>query len=308
MARPFKGNLSDNDIALLREFITVADAKGLSAAEARLNKGKSAISLNLKKLETRLGMTLCIRGRGGFALTEQGRIAHSAATQLLAELDRFGEHIANAFETLSGSLTFQADDSFLHSFQRPISWAIQQLATDHPRLHLEYRMGDPEQVMTAVLEGAADLALTASPRRTEILSYQPVFSERMGLFCGRGHSLFKRNAPISLSELSDCKAIETYMDPTPTMRELFEHLSFSASGPTIYSRIHLVLSGAYIGFLPLAVAHSWVERGALKELQAPGSRFENTCFLISRRSGPEKPGARIFRKLLLQASQDKADA
>ena len=42
--RAILGNLSDTDIRLLRVFIVVAQAGGLSAAELELNIGRSTIS------------------------------------------------------------------------------------------------------------------------------------------------------------------------------------------------------------------------------------------------------------------------
>ena len=61
--RAILGNLSDTDIRLLRVFIVVAQAGGLSAAELELNIGRSTISRHLKDLETRLGMVLCAHRR-----------------------------------------------------------------------------------------------------------------------------------------------------------------------------------------------------------------------------------------------------
>lgn len=300
MTRLFSGTLGDGEIALLREFVVIVDAGGLSAAETRLNKGKSAISLNLKKLETRLGMTLCLRGRSGFHLTEEGRITHSAAIQLLGEIDRFGAHIANASASLSGFVTFHADDSFLFVFQRPISNAIAKLTKDHPRLRLDVRMGDPEQVLTAVLDGTADLGLTVAPRRNERLSYTPAFTERMGLFCGRGHPLFSERQSIPLSEIGRHRAIATYMDHTASIRELLGHMTFTANAPTILSRIQLLLSGAYIGFLPLDVAVPWIEAGDLWELHTEGSHFENPCCFIRRKSDPVKLAARLLEEVMIK--------
>ena len=62
--RAILGQLADVDIRLLRIFRVVAEAGGVSAAELELNIGRSTISRHLKDLETRLGVTLCRRGRG----------------------------------------------------------------------------------------------------------------------------------------------------------------------------------------------------------------------------------------------------
>ena len=74
--RAVLGQISDADIRLLRVFQAVADCGGMTAAELELNISTSTISRHVKDLETRLGLTLCRRGRGGFALTPEGaRIA-----------------------------------------------------------------------------------------------------------------------------------------------------------------------------------------------------------------------------------------
>ncbi|MFM7786129.1 MAG: LysR family transcriptional regulator, partial [Gammaproteobacteria bacterium] len=68
MTRPLLGQVTDLDLRLLRVFRTVVESGGFAAAELALNVGRSTISKQIKDLETRLGMRLCRRGRGGFAL------------------------------------------------------------------------------------------------------------------------------------------------------------------------------------------------------------------------------------------------
>jgi LysR family transcriptional regulator, transcriptional activator for bauABCD operon len=72
MANFFQGQLAETDLRLLRVFHTVAEKGGFTAAEVTLGKSKSAISADVSALESRLGVTLCQRGRGGFSLTSEG--------------------------------------------------------------------------------------------------------------------------------------------------------------------------------------------------------------------------------------------
>ena len=67
--------LTDLDLRLIRVFLAIVDAGGVSPAQATLNVGQSTISTQLATLETRLGYRLCERGRGGFSL------AHAAKRQ-----------------------------------------------------------------------------------------------------------------------------------------------------------------------------------------------------------------------------------
>ena len=65
-------HIQQADIRLLRVFQTIVHAGGIAAAEMVLNVGRSTISRQLSDLELRLGIKLCDRGPGGFALTEEG--------------------------------------------------------------------------------------------------------------------------------------------------------------------------------------------------------------------------------------------
>lgn len=71
--RAVLGQLSDMDLRLLQVFKAVVECGGMSAAELELNIGTSTVSRHMKDLETRLGLTLCRRGRAGFALTADSR-------------------------------------------------------------------------------------------------------------------------------------------------------------------------------------------------------------------------------------------
>ena len=57
---------------------------GFAAAELELNINRSTISRHIKDLETRLGVTLCRRGRGGFALTREGEQVYTSALKMMA--------------------------------------------------------------------------------------------------------------------------------------------------------------------------------------------------------------------------------
>src|SRR5579864_938231 len=75
--------LSDLDLRLIRVFLSVLDAGGVSAAQTALNVSQSTISTQLATLETRLGFRLCERGRAGFRLTPRGEQFAQACRQLL---------------------------------------------------------------------------------------------------------------------------------------------------------------------------------------------------------------------------------
>ena len=92
------------DLRLIRVFLAIVDAGGVTAAQATLNIGQSTISTQLATLETRLGYRLCERGRGGFALTARGAQFVDAARTLLSAMNTFGMQARNVGRKLVGTL------------------------------------------------------------------------------------------------------------------------------------------------------------------------------------------------------------
>ena len=92
-ARAPLGQLADTDLRLLRVFKSVVDCGGMASAELELNIAMSTISRHVKDLETRLGLVLCRRGRGGFALTPEGQQVYAATEHLLAATEAFRGHL-----------------------------------------------------------------------------------------------------------------------------------------------------------------------------------------------------------------------
>lgn len=299
--KPFRGNLSEADIAGLREFVEIVKAGGITAAQARLGKGKSAISLSLSRLEGRLAMRLCERGRSGFSLTEQGQMVHSAAVQLLADIGRFNDFVGAAIHKLEDTVTLLADDSFLFEFTEPLTRAIARIGDRYPDLGLNVRMTSPDHIYASVLEGTGDLGFTTLNRLNDALDITPVCMERMGIFCGKDHPLFNCDD----AELTP-ETFRRYgfVAPEVTQEELYSEfvrgLKIKARAPTILSRMLLVLSSRYLGIVPLTFAQHWVDKGDIRELRVDGSRTDNICHLVHRKARPLGLGGTIFRSILIE--------
>lgn len=278
----------------------IAEAGGITAAEARLGKGKSAISLGLSRLEERLAIRLCERGRSGFRLTEQGQLVHSAAVQLLAEIGRFQDFVGAAMPRLEDKITFVADDSFLFEFSSPLSRAISSITDLYPALKLNIRMTSPDQIYLSILEGSADIGFTTLSRFTDALIATPVCTETMGIFCGRDHPIFGvEDHELRAEDVQSHGFVASEVMHDHAFTEFMRGVQVKATAPTILSRMLLVLSSRYLGVIPIAFAQQFVAVGDIRELRFEGSRTVNTCYLVHRRARSLGLGGTIFRRMLL---------
>lgn len=84
------------DLASLRSFVTVADVGGVTRAAGYLNLTQSAVSMQIKRLEEALGMSLFLRAARKLALSPEGEQLLSYGRRMLALNDE-------ALSTLSAS-------------------------------------------------------------------------------------------------------------------------------------------------------------------------------------------------------------
>ncbi|MFW7269030.1 LysR family transcriptional regulator [Gluconacetobacter sp. Hr-1-5] len=263
----FSGQLAEVDLRLLRVFRTVATRGGFAAAELALGKSKSSISIDISSLEQRLRIRLCRRGRGGFALTPEGREVLDATDDLLRDIDRFRDRINIASGVLSGRFALYVIDNMLIYGETGIIHALEIFARQHPQVFISMTSASAADIEHALLDGRATAALTLMPNAQPGLSASILVSETLHLYCGRRHALFDHDGPLTLPMLEEERLIDVSDAATasdwPTIRR---RLTFSASAETIDSRAMLILTGVYLGFLPEAFAAPMVRDGQLRQL------------------------------------------
>lgn len=293
------GEIADVDLRLLRIFEAVVDAGGFSAAELELNIGRSTVSRHVADLEQRLGFVLCTRGRAGFALTEEGRQVHEAARRLLASVESFRNDLRSLQADLSGSLQLALFDKTATNPQSRIADAVRDFRLKAPAVSIDVTVDTIAAIEAGVLDGRFHLGVTPDHRRSDALCYQPLFHERMDLYCGRQHPLFGRGAaPLALEELRSHDYVGlAFHSPNMEATHRFG-LARRATVTDQEAVATLVLSGCFVGFLPDHYAEGFVEKGLLQKVEAPEVTYDVLFVGVSRRSPAPTRVARAFLKSL----------
>ncbi|MEQ8349385.1 MAG: LysR family transcriptional regulator [Sneathiellaceae bacterium] len=153
---------------LLRAFLLVAEHRNLTRAATDLGRTQSAISVQLRRLEARLGARLFRREARGMRLTADGERLLPAARQLLSDLDRVGGMFR---ETLAGRIRVGLPDDYGTAILQRI---LGGFAARHPDVEVTIRCGFSPSFPAAVRQGELDLAVLAcAPDSAE----PPVFEE-----------------------------------------------------------------------------------------------------------------------------------
>ncbi len=277
----------DVDLRLLRIFVAIVECGGLSAAESRLNIGRSTISSHLSDLEVRLGIKLCKRGRSGFELTETGRVTYQASLELLQQCEAFASTVASSKHELSGRVTIATIDTFVSDPRCGVARVISALKAKGENIQFDINVCEAREVETSVASGRSLVGLGVSRHHLRGLDYYPLHNETNFLYCAKGHELFSCN-PTEVNKLLESAEviISNYMRDKEVRND---GLNYQNSATAYHDEgiAHLILSGEFIGYLPEHYANYWVDKGLFKAIRPDKYSYQIPVMLISSKNNAQ---------------------
>jgi DNA-binding transcriptional LysR family regulator len=143
------------DIAALRSFATIAETGGVTSAASRLNLTQSAVSMQIKRLEQTLGLTLFDRAPRSMTLTAAGEQLLSYARRILALNDEAWTRMTA--EDWEGELTLGVPHDIVYPH---IPAALRAVARVAPRLRVSLAASYTRMLKPAFARGEMDVILT----------------------------------------------------------------------------------------------------------------------------------------------------
>jgi DNA-binding transcriptional LysR family regulator len=290
------GNVTDNDLRLLRVFRAVVACGGFTAAELELNINRSTISRHIKDLETRMGVTLCRRGRGGFSLTSEGKTVHASALKVMGAMEEFQHEIDNLHQRLTGTLNIALFDKTASNPTCKIHEAFSLFDEKAPEVHPQIYVEPINEIERGLIEGRFHIGVIPNHRPSSSLDYYPLFEEQMYLYCATGHPLFgAAQKKITPAVVRNCKYVGIgYHSPNMEVgRKLGQHRDATAYDQEAVA--HLVMSGRYIGYLPAHYVDSFSDPTAMQQLLPELFQYLCQFSAIVRHSPPPN---RVVQTLL----------
>lgn len=142
---------------LLRTFLSIAKCGNLTVAAGQLGRTQSAISVQLRKLETGLGVVLFKRTSKGMMLTSAGDALLPRAHTILAGI----REASALFDVpLSGSIRVGLPDDFGEAVLQRILIAFSRA---HPGVNVVATSGCTSGYAAQIVEGALDIVVCSGP-------------------------------------------------------------------------------------------------------------------------------------------------
>jgi len=281
--------VQDVDLRLLRLFVTIVESGGLSAAESRLNIGRSTISTHLSDLEIRLGLKLCKRGRSGFELTDAGRITYQASLELLQQCETFASTVAGSKHQLAGRVTIAIIDTLVSDPRCGVAQAIALLKAKSDNLQFDIYVCEAREVETSVANGRSLVGIGVSRHHIRGLDYVPLHDETNFLYCGKSHPLFDCDTKEISKLLAQAEVVTSnYLRDKESRNDGLNYQN-SASAYHDEGIAHLILSGQFIGYLPEHYASYWVDKGLFRAILPERYYYQIPVMLITAKSHSASP-------------------
>lgn len=144
------------DLVALRSLVAVGRLGSVAGAAASLGYTSSAVSQQVKKLESSAGVTLVERVGRGVALTDAGRLLVERADRLLAQVEELTAAVQAGQGRPTGRLRIAA---FSTAVRGLVAEALREIASVAPDLQLDLHELDPWEALEAVATGQVDLAV-----------------------------------------------------------------------------------------------------------------------------------------------------
>ena len=187
----------------LRYFVEIADSGSFSAAAERLFVAQSALSRQIKELETQLQTPLFERTARQPRLTAAGEAFYPRARNLLSELLKASEMATQVGNGERGTLRLS------HSSTVPMSGPLLQGISTWlercPGVSMDIVKLSSEAQLEQIADGRLDVGLLRLPvlRQREGVRVVPLYSEQLLLAVPPNHALARSHSPIALEQLKD---------------------------------------------------------------------------------------------------------
>lgn len=289
----------------LRVFLEVAQQGSVTRAAEALHLTVPAVSMQIKEIESQVGLQLFDRAGRTMSLSTAGEYFVVHAKRMLAAL-RDAENAMGRFKRLeSGMLTVGMVSTAKYFVPRLLA----QFRGDHPGIDVRLVVtANREALLQRMESGDVDLSVMGRPPR-ELAARSEAFAAHPLVFvCPPGHELLRVGDP-PVGALAPFPFIvrEKGSGTRNAMESFFTEHRFEpritmemGSNETIKQA---VMAGMGVSFLSLHTVGLELKTGLLKLLEVVGTPVMRTWHVVHLQSKVLSPAAEAFRYFLIERGE-----
>ncbi|MBI1816378.1 MAG: LysR family transcriptional regulator [Deltaproteobacteria bacterium] len=287
-------------IETLRVFCDVVETGSFSAAASQNYITQSAVSQQLRALESRYQCTLLERSRHGAKPTPAGEILYRVSREILEKYQEIEAQLQETGNVVAGNLRVAIVYSVgLHELPPH----LKEYMRTYPQVNVHVEYARPNKIYDSVIAGQIDLGIVAYPQKHPQVTNLPWREDRMVLACPPDHA-FATLKKVSISKLNGQNFV-AYEQDIPTRKAtdqlLREHqVTVNLTGE--FDNIETIKRAVEIGqgaaIIPLAAIRHELEHGTLKAVQLNEATLLRPVGIIHKKNRHLSPAAVKFIEIL----------
>jgi LysR family transcriptional regulator, carnitine catabolism transcriptional activator len=242
----------------IEAFLAIARCGNFTRAATELHVSQPALTVQIRQLESALGVRLFDRNNRNVALTQIGRALVAPFERVMLDIRAIVDSAQDAASHRGGVVTVACLPSIAAGL---LPSAIARLREQHHGITVRVRDGVAARVVELLKSGEADFGISSCGHVDRELTEQPLFSDRLVAFVREDHALATRKS-VTLRALSAYPLILTGRDSS--VRELLDRTLEQARLPVRISQeasymttaLGMAAAGLGIAVLPDAAIHS----------------------------------------------------
>lgn len=190
-------HLPSLEIDVLKTFVAIIETGSFSKAAEQVFRSPSAVSMQIKKLETVLDRRLFKRDTRSMEITADGEMLLSYARRILSLNDEIVSHFT--VPDMSGTVHLGAAEDY---GVRLLPVILQRFAKSHPNIAVDVVMESTHAMQMGLDEGHLDVVMITTSRRQPLTPGTKILLEEKLAWVGlKGGSAYDRKPlPVSLWE------------------------------------------------------------------------------------------------------------
>ncbi len=174
------------DYHKLKIFKTVADLKSFSKAADILFLSQPTITLQIKKIENYLGITIFQRKKNQLELTEEGRVLYEYASKILDDYTQMENALSSKFSVSKNFLTIGASSTIGEYYLPTI---LADFYRENPDLKLNLFVGNSKEVAEGVLSKVFNIGLVEDNIESNKFDIKPFFKDEIILISSSNNDI-----------------------------------------------------------------------------------------------------------------------
>jgi len=186
------------DIKKLDYFVHVADLRSFTKAASVLSVAQSALSHQVRQLETELDQPLLYRNGRGVTPTDAGKRLLAHARGILLQVRRAHEELGVTRDAMVGHIIFGMPPSIARLLTVPL---IKSFSNSYPEGTLSVIEAMSAPIVEWLVEGRIDIGLVYNPVPLPSVESRPLQEQEMFLISNKAAGKGRQNKSVQLREL-----------------------------------------------------------------------------------------------------------